>query len=133
MTTVALFDLDETLVRGDTASEWADYVCENNMISTPDEYLASGERLYEDYLNGCLDIVRYMEHSLTAVRGYTTAQVASEVQKFIEQKVRPRIYPHAFELITKHKNEEHIIILISAAGGHIVHPLGEIFGVDAVM
>lgn len=129
MTTIALFDLDETLIHGDTPSAWNLFAVQNHMIND-NTYQEKGEALYQDYLDGCLNIKRYMEHCLQSIKGHTPEEIAPLVTQFIKENVKPRVYQEAWETLKYHKKQGHHLLLISASSSHIVAPIATMLGMD---
>ena len=86
--------------------------------------------LYQDYLNGCLDIYKYMEHSLSSIKGMSLKDVQALTNEFTLERIKPRVYQEAWETLAHHRSLGHHLLLISASSTHIVAPIGEMLGVD---
>ncbi len=132
MTTIALFDLDETLIFGDCAAIWAEFSVRKNLVESGC-YLQRGKNLHQDYLDGCLDIAEAMSHSLASIKGQMTEDVAPLLTKFAEQNIRQLVYPEAWELLQHHRSLNHHLLLISASGSHIVEPIGKMLDFDNII
>ena len=61
--TLAIFDLDHTLLNGDSDYLWGEYMVENKIVDEQ-EYRQRNLVFYEDYQRGDLDNDRYLEFSL---------------------------------------------------------------------
>ena len=60
--TLAIFDLDNTLISGDSDHLWGQFVCEQGLVDS-DSFARENERFYRDYQAGTLDIDAYLRFS----------------------------------------------------------------------
>ncbi len=129
---LAIFDLDHTLINGDSASLWAEFCVEAGLMNDPD-FLHQSDQLYADYEAGTLDIHAYMAHNLKPIIGYTDETLSPLISTFIESVIEPLIYREGEALLQKHKAQGDTLLLISATGAHLVEPIGRRLGVDVIM
>jgi phosphoserine phosphatase len=64
---LALFDLDNTLLGGDSDHAWGDYLCERGFLDAV-SYKARNDEFYQDYLAGKLDNAAYLNFCWAAPR-----------------------------------------------------------------
>ncbi len=61
--TLAIFDLDNTLIAGDSDHSWGQFLVDNELVDV-DAYKQANDRFYQDYERGELDINAYLRFSL---------------------------------------------------------------------
>ncbi len=66
--TLAIFDLDDTLINGDSAHIWSTFMVEKGLLDG-EKFLAENDRLMAEYANGCLDMNEYMSYTLKSLKG----------------------------------------------------------------
>ncbi len=76
---LALFDLDNTLLGGDSDHAWGDYLCQRGILD-PVAYKQRNDGFYQDYLNGTLDLQAYLAFSMEVLAG-KLARVAFALMK----------------------------------------------------
>ena len=125
---LAIFDLDETLIAADSASLWSVFIVEKGLAS--DSLLAEEQELMKAYAKGTLDMHDYMKATLKPIAGMDSSILAELVGEFIEQKIKPALYPDAVTRIEWHKKRGDKILIISATGEHLVKPIADMLGAD---
>lgn len=125
---LALFDLDETLLRGDSASLWLEYLVEQGLA--PADMLAREQAMMNLYHQGKMDMHAYMAFTLAPLAGKARAWVDGHCQHFCEQWLLPRLYREGLERIAWHQRRGDTLVLISASGEHIVAPVARALGMD---
>jgi phosphoserine phosphatase len=73
--TLAIFDLDNTLIGGDSDHLWGQFVCEQGLVNGED-FSRRNEAFYADYEAGTLDIIAYLRFSLGTLKGHPTRPLA---------------------------------------------------------
>ncbi|MDF5912741.1 HAD-IB family hydrolase [Morganella morganii] len=129
MSTLAVFDLDHTLIAADSSLLWTDYLWEKGIITDP-AFLAADKQMMADYSAGKLDMAAYMAFSLKALGNATVAQIDEWVADFTESKVRPLVYPDAVKTLAFYKEHGVPVIIISATADFIVKPVAKMLGVN---
>lgn len=126
---LAFFDLDNTLVAGDTAQAFSEYIAAHNNIPTPDDFLAQNLAYMAEYDAGTLDLATYMRYTLSPLRHLTFDQVDTLIQAFIQDVIITMALPKARMLLQKHHDAGDQVIIISATGIHLVAPIARYLGV----
>lgn len=126
---LAIFDLDNTLIGGDSDYLWGEYLVQNNLIDAA-EYKKMNDKFYADYEQGVLDIYEYQRFSLQPLVENTAETLAKWYADFIEQSIKPILLPKAFELIEKHKNQGDKLLIITATNTFITRPIGKLLGIE---
>ena len=123
---LALFDLDNTLLDGDSDHAWAQFLIEEGVLH-PDEYHAKNEWFYERYKDGTLDIHEFLDFQLAPLAAHPRDQLDRWHLDFMQRKVRPMILPRAAELIASHSDA--LRAIVTATNRFITAPIAKELGV----
>lgn len=126
---LALFDLDETLIHGDCATLWAEYMVAQGWVTDKESFLATEADLMRQYAAGSMDMRDYMALTLLPLKGMTEAEVAAKVDHFVHEIILPIVYPDAKATIAKHQQQQDRLVVISASGAHLVKPIAIALGI----
>jgi HAD superfamily hydrolase (TIGR01490 family) len=127
---LALFDLDNTLLDGDSDYAWAQFLIEEGVLHAGD-YNAKNDYFYERYKDGTLDIHEFLDFQLAPIARRPRAQLDRWHQDFMQRKVRPMILPKAPELIAKHAGATTAIV--TATNRFITAPIAAELGVPKLI
>ena len=129
---LAIFDIDNTLIAGDSDLLWGEFLCERNYVDS-NVYKAEHEKYYKDYLSGKLDINNFLKFQLK-VLGENDLNLLKKWRKdFFEEKIRPVMLPKAYQLIDKHRNQNHDLLIITATNHFIVEPIASEFKIENII
>ena len=129
---LAIFDIDNTLIAGDSDLLWGEFLCERNYVDS-NVYKAEHKKYYKDYLSGKLDINNFLKFQLK-VLGENDLNLLKKWRKdFFEEKIRPVILPKAYQLIDKHRNQNHDLLIITATNRFIVEPIASEFKIENII
>ncbi len=128
---LAIFDLDDTLIDGDSASLWLAFMVERRLA--PADLLEQEHQLMVDYHQGRMDMDAYMALTLAPLRHWQPADLAPLVHEFVEQEILPVVYPEARERLAWHRSQGHDVVIVSATGEHLVLPIARALGVEAAI
>jgi HAD superfamily hydrolase (TIGR01490 family) len=121
---LAIFDLDNTLLAGDSDYLWGKFLAGRGMVD-PDFYEQENQRFYEEYKAGDLDIFEFLAFSLKPLSELAPASLASLHQEFMDECIRPIITPAARQLLAKHRENGDILLIITATNRFITAPIAE--------
>ena len=130
--TLAIFDLDHTLINGDSDYLWGEYMVETGIVNEQ-EYRARNEEFYRDYQRGTLDNDRYLEFALEPLTRYTLEELYAWREDFVETWIQPIIAPGTLELLDNHRSRSHELLIISATNLFVSEPIARILGVRTVL
>src|SRR3982751_2350841 len=100
--TLALFDLDNTLLAGDSERAWCEFLIDTGLLDE-DDFRAENERLYNEYLAGTLDIYESIEFQLKILTEYSPDELCRRREEFMGSCIEPMITPAAGALVEKHR------------------------------
>ena len=130
--TLAIFDLDNTLIGGDSDHLWGEYLISRNIVDAA-SYRQQNDQFYRDYQNGCLDIRAYQEFVLTPLTVYSALQLQQFHQQYMSEWIEPILLPRAFELIAKHRQQNHVLMIITATNRFVTEPIAKRLGIDNLL
>ena len=113
---LALFDLDNTLLCGDSDYEWAQFLI-NRGILERDTYEAENLRFYEQYKAGTLDIYEFLDFQLAPLARHTPDQLAHWHQDFMRERILPIVLDKGRVLVAAHKSSGDLCAIITATAG----------------
>ena len=130
--TLAIFDLDHTLIDGDSDYLWGEYLVANGHVDAH-EYRERNRRFYEDYQRGELDNDRYLAFALEPLTRFRRAELDAWRGDYVETWIRPRIAPRAPALLERHRREGHLLMIISATNRFITEPIAALLDVPHLL
>jgi HAD superfamily hydrolase (TIGR01490 family) len=125
---LALFDLDNTLLAGDSDYEWAQFLIEQGVVD-PEAFKADNDRFYRQYMEGTLDIHEFLDFQLAPLARHPREQLERWRTQFIAAKIRPIMLGKARDLLRLHRGRGDLCAIITATNSFITGPIAEEFGV----
>ncbi|SDY30864.1 HAD family hydrolase [Nitrosomonas halophila] len=125
---LALFDLDNTLLSGDSDFQWAQFLIEQEVLDR-EVYEARNIEFYEQYKAGTLDIHEFLDFQLKPLSRHSREQLNAWRSSFIQLKIMPLIAPGARELIARHQAEQDLCIIITATNSFVTAPIAQALGI----
>jgi HAD superfamily hydrolase (TIGR01490 family) len=123
---LVLFDLDNTLLAGDSDFEWAQFLIECGVLDR-EVYEARNQSFYDQYKAGTLDIHEFLDFQLKPLSRHPRAQLAAWHREFMERKIRPLIRRKARALVERHDND--LRVVITATNSFVTAPIAREFGI----
>jgi HAD superfamily hydrolase (TIGR01490 family) len=125
---LAIFDLDNTLLAGDSDYLWGIYLSERGIVDR-ELYESVNQRFYRDYTEGRLDILEFLRFSLRPLRDNRPEDLLLWRREFIAEKIAPIILPRARALVEQHRARGDTLLIITATNEFVTSPIAECFGV----
>lgn len=126
---LALFDLDNTLLAGDSDFEWGQFLISQGVLD-PELHLARNLQFYEDYKAGTLDIHAFLEFQLKPLSTHSRSQLDAWHAQYMATKIRPMMTEKARALVDKHRANGDLMVIITATNSFVTGPIAKEFGVD---
>lgn len=130
MSDLVLFDLDGTLLSGDSDFEWGVYLSDIGAVDAA-LYQKENERFFRQYREGTLDIDEYLRFALRPLAEHVQDDLLAWRHRFVEEKITPLVQARAREKLDEHKNDTTVII--TSTNRFVVAPIAHLFGVDALI
>jgi HAD superfamily hydrolase (TIGR01490 family) len=125
---LVLFDLDNTLLAGDSDYEWAQFLIDRGVLDRA-TYEAANDRFYEQYKAGALDIFEFLDFQLAPLARYPRAQLDAWHAEFMDAKIRPMIGRPARSLVAGHLAAGSLCAIVTATNSFVTGPIAREFGV----
>ena len=126
MPNLTIFDLDNTLLSGDSDRAWGQYIVEKKIVS--DEFLLESENFYNSYYDGSLDIHSFLDFCLKPLMENEWSDLIELRKGFIENKIKPMILNKAIEVVEQSKSKGPVVIA-TATNSFVTRPIADLFGI----
>ncbi len=126
---LAIFDLDNTLLGGDSDHAWGEFACEIGIVE-PLEFGRRNDGFYQDYLAGALDIDAYLRHALSPLANRDQLTAEQWHRQFMAAKIEPMLLPAATLLLDRHRRSGDDLLIITATNRFITEPIAARLGVS---
>ena len=123
---LALFDLDNTLLSGDSDFEWAQFLIEQGVLDR-EIYEARNQEFFDQYKAGTLDIREFLDFQLKPLSRHPRAQLEAWHREFMAAKIRPMVRARARALIESHAGD--LCVVITATNSFVTAPIAGEFGI----
>ena len=126
---LALFDLDNTLLAGDSDYNWSLFLISEGLLDAKTHH-DRNEQFYADYKNGCLNIVEFLKFQLTPLSQHKKAFLDELHLKYMQKIIRPMMTVKAQKLVDKHKAAGDLCIVITATNSFVTKPIATAYGIE---
>lgn len=126
---LALFDLDNTLLSGDSDFEWAQFLIEQGVLDR-ELFEAKNQAFYEQYKQGTLDIHEFLDFQLKPLSRHARKTLDEWHADFMRRKIRPMMGSAARELVASHRAAGDVCVVITATNSFVTAPIAREFGVE---
>ena len=110
---LALFDLDNTLLAGDSDHSWGEFLCETGRVDAV-EYRARNDAFYADYCAGKLDVVAYQSFTQAILARTEATELARWQAEFMRDVIEPIILAKGEALLREHREAGDKLVIITA-------------------
>ena len=125
---LAIFDLDNTLIDGDSDHRWGEFACAEGLVDRG-QFGKDNDRFLKDYQAGTLDIDEYLNFALTPIAGMSTKAVAALQHRFLKDWAEAMILPAAEALLEQHRARGDTLLIITATNTVVTQPIAKRLGV----
>ena len=129
---IALFDLDNTLIGGDSDYLWGCFLVEQGIVDGQ-LYEQANQRFYDQYKAGALDIHEFLDFQLKPLADNDMQTLNSWRDRYLDEKIRPILLPKAQALIDQHRQAGDTPVIITATNRFITAPIAGLYGIDELL
>jgi HAD superfamily hydrolase (TIGR01490 family) len=126
---LVLFDLDNTLLTGDSDYEWGQFLIDRGVLDR-ETYEAQNRSYYDQYVGGTLDIHEYLGFALRPLAEHPPNDLDHWHADFMRLRIEPMITPAARELVRGHLEAGDLCAIITATNSFVTAPIAKTFGVS---
>jgi len=123
---LALFDLDNTLLAGDSDYLWGCFLVEHSIVDG-ESYESENQRFYDQYLAGSLDIHEFLRFQLRPLALHKREQLEQWREQYLAEKIDPVLLPAARELLDKHRAQGDELLIITATAKRLDMPMDRVY------
>lgn len=128
LTQLALFDLDNTLLEGDSDFEWAQFLIKKGVVD-PELQAAKNAKFYADYKAGTLDIHAFLDFQLAPLARHPRDQLDTWHREFMADHIRPIMLANARALVQRHLDLGHLCAVVTATNAFVTGDIARDFGI----
>ena len=125
---LALFDLDNTLLAGDSDFEWAQFLIGKGVLDR-ELHEAKNQEFYEQYRAGTLDIGAFLDFQLAPLTRHSRIELDAWRQEFVDTRIRPLISPAARALVARHADAGDLLAIVTATNSYVTGQMPREFNI----
>lgn len=125
---LALFDLDNTLLAGDSDYNWSLFLIKQGLLDEKTHH-ERNEQFYLDYKNGNLDIYKFLAFQLKPLSEHSMADLNALHAKYMDTVIRPMMTKKAQDLVNQHKAQGDLCLVITATNSFVTKPIAQAYGI----
>lgn len=129
---LALFDLDNTLLSGDSDHLWGEFLVRQGVVDGV-EYKRENDRFYREYQEGRLDIHEFLRFSLRPLHDNSLDQLRLWREQFLSEMIDPVIPQSSRDLLEQHRQAGDTLAIITATNTFITGPIAQRLGVENLL
>jgi HAD superfamily hydrolase (TIGR01490 family) len=126
--TIAIFDLDNTLLEGDTDTLWGEFLYQKGVMDLA--FVRKVRKFYRDHQEATMDIQAYADCLLSPLKTHPLRKMEALREEFLSRTDR-RIRPAMLKRVNWHRTKKHVLIMITNSHGFITEPIGQLLGFSA--
>ncbi len=126
---LAIFDLDNTLLVGDSDYLWGVFLAEQGVVDGA-WYQQQNQKFFQEYKEGRLDIHAFLRFSLAPLKEQELAVLQRLRERYLQERIEPLITPAALELVDGHRRAGDTLMIITATNAFVTAPIARRFGID---
>jgi len=129
---IALFDLDNTLIAGDSDFLWGCFLVEQGIVDAA-LYERENQRFYDQYKVGELDIHEFLDFQLRPLSEHNIDTLQQWREQYVAEKITPILLPRAQTLIDRHRQQGDTLVVITATNRFITGPIVELYDIPHLL
>lgn len=129
---LAIFDLDNTLLAGDSDHAWGEFLVQRGLVDKETVRVAN-DHFYQQYQQGGLNIQEYLEFALSYIKGKSVDELVPLHSDFMAVAIEPIILPKAIKLIEQHRTAGDTLLIITATNRFVTGPIAQRLGIEHII
>ena len=129
---LAIFDLDHTLLSGDSDHSWGQFLVDQGMVDS-EIYQKSNDYFFEQYKRGELAIFEYLEFAMKPLTEHPLPVLLEARETFLKERIEPLVSDASRKLIQSHKDKGDTLLIITATNGFVTYPIAELLDIEHII
>jgi HAD superfamily hydrolase (TIGR01490 family) len=129
---MALFDLDNTLLGGDSDYLWGEYLVSIGAVAA-EEYQRENERYLAQYQTGLLDIHAFLSFQLKPLADNDLTSLHKWREGFVREMIAPIVLAKGRELVEDHRSHDHCLAIVTSTNAFITRPIADLLGIEHLL
>ena len=126
---LALFDLDNTLLAGDSDVEWPRFLIGKGLLDA-EYYHRENDRFYQQYRDGTLDIDAFLDFQLKPLADRDRDELDALHAEYLDVHIKPIITRLGRERVAAHQAQGDLVVIVTATNRFITEPIARELGVE---
>ena len=129
---LAIFDLDNTLIADDSDYLWGQFLVDKGIVDKA-LYEEANIKFYEEYKHGTLNITEFLHFAIKPLADNEPADLYRWREQFVETIIKPVLLKPAQQLIAKHRKRGDTLMVITATNRFVTEPIVKLYGIDLLL
>jgi len=130
--TLAIFDLDNSLLSGDSDHSWGEFLVKKGIVDE-EHHSRTNAAHFADYNAGNLNFEEFIAFQLASLKENPRDLMENIREEFLREIIQPMISDNARALVSQHRKQGHILMIITATNRFITRPIADKFGIDLLI
>ena len=126
---LALFDLDNTLLHGDSDYAWSEFLISLNVLDRT-QFETQNKTFYDQYKAGCLDIDAFLKWQLGNLAAHPRTELESWRVQFLNRIIRPMINDTARQWVRQHLEAGDLTAIVTATNTFVTGLIARELGIE---
>jgi HAD superfamily hydrolase (TIGR01490 family) len=126
---LTLFDLDNTLIAGDSDYGWAKFLIDEGVLDA-EAYEARNAAFFADYQAGRLDIRAFLDFQLKPLADHPTDQLFAWRERFVSERIVPMLLPAARAVVDARRSAGDLMAVVTATNSFVTRPIATLYGIE---
>ena len=129
---VALFDLDNTLLGGDSDYLWGQFLVSIGAVDE-ETHRRENDRFFVEYQQGALDVHAFLTFQLRPLADNDMAELRRWRERFVREWIAPLVLARGRELVEDHRSRGHHLAIVTSTNAFITRPIADLFGIGDLL
>ena len=125
---LALFDLDNTLLDGDSDFEWSQFLIRIGVLDK-ELFEVRNQAFYDQYKAGTLNIQEFLDFQLKPLSHHARQTLDAWHEQFMCETIAPMMTQAARALVKQHQEAGDLCVIITATNSFVTAPIARAFGI----
>jgi HAD superfamily hydrolase (TIGR01490 family) len=126
---LTLFDLDHTLLNGDTDELWCRFLMDHGVLDRA-TFEPRNEAMVRDYRSGAVGAEDFCNFYIGTLAGRRADDWLALRTRFIDAQIEPRLWPGAAALVARHRDAGDVLVLTTATNRFLSAPAAALLGIQ---